>query len=128
MYQLTQSPGIVRRGDAFIPADPLNADYQQYLAWIAAGNTPEPYVAPPAPPPLVVSRFQAKAALADAGLLAAVETIMASPQTPEIAKLAWADAVEFRRTSPTVLSMGAALGLTESALDQLFAAAAQIEA
>ena len=26
----------------FIPFDPQNSDYQQYLAWIEAGNTPEP--------------------------------------------------------------------------------------
>jgi hypothetical protein len=128
MYQLTQVPGIVRRGDAFIPADPLNADYQQYLAWIAAGNTPEPYVAPPAPIPQVVSRFQALEALDDAGLVEPIELIMANPATPRRARRAWNEAVEFRRDSPTVLSIGATLGLTSEQLDALFVSAAQINA
>ena len=27
---------------AFIPFDPNNTDYQQYLKWVEEGNTPEP--------------------------------------------------------------------------------------
>ena len=27
---------------AFIPFDPNNTDYQDYLAWLAQGNVPEP--------------------------------------------------------------------------------------
>ena len=27
---------------AVIPADPKNVDYQEYLEWVAAGNTPDP--------------------------------------------------------------------------------------
>jgi hypothetical protein len=49
-YQLTTGTYITRTADgASIPADPLNADYRVYLAWVAAGNTPDP--APPAPAP-----------------------------------------------------------------------------
>jgi hypothetical protein len=33
---------IVRKADnAFIPVDEMNRDYQEYLAWVAAGNTAE---------------------------------------------------------------------------------------
>jgi len=53
MYQLTTTDSILRLADAaFIPPDPLNADYQRYLAWVNDGNTPEPAPAPPEPVPV----------------------------------------------------------------------------
>ena len=50
MYQLTSGEAILRLSDqAFVPPDPGNRDYREYLDWLDAGNTPEP--APPPPPP-----------------------------------------------------------------------------
>ena len=35
--------GVLRIADnTYIPLDPANTDYQAYLAWLEAGNTPEP--------------------------------------------------------------------------------------
>jgi len=55
MYQIindsiTGKPVCIKRvaDDAFIPFDPANTDYQQYLAWLAEGNEPLPADEPPA--------------------------------------------------------------------------------
>jgi hypothetical protein len=49
MYKLTpldlngNQTSVQRLSDtAFIPFDPNNTDYQEYLKWVAKGNTPEP--------------------------------------------------------------------------------------
>ena len=86
------------------------------------------FAAPASSVPQTVTRFQARAALHLAGLLSSVEALMSDPQTDMLAKLAWQDAQEFRRTSPTVLAMATALGLDEAALDALFTSAAGIAA
>jgi len=48
-YQLTTDDTILRIADnAWIPSDPANRDYQEYLAWLSEGNTPLPADEPPA--------------------------------------------------------------------------------
>lgn len=48
-YTLAKNPKIVVRDidGAFIPDDPANLDYQDYLKWLDAGNMPNPYTPPP---------------------------------------------------------------------------------
>ena len=42
-YKLALGFGVVRLSDnAFIPFDPANTDYAEYLKWLEAGNTPLP--------------------------------------------------------------------------------------
>jgi len=68
-YTLTNSTMIIRDDDnGFIPPDPANTDYQAYLAWVAEGNTPNPYVPPPEPAPLTPQEKLAAAGLSVAEL------------------------------------------------------------
>ena len=47
MYKLINIPGttitrMVEKDGAYIPFDPANMDYVDYLKWVAEGNTPLP--------------------------------------------------------------------------------------
>jgi hypothetical protein len=43
VYKLTKNPNVVLKDDnLWVPIDPANTDYQAYLKWLEAGNTPEP--------------------------------------------------------------------------------------
>ena len=76
---------------------------------------------------MTATRFQAKAAMDDAGLLDQVEAYMSGEDVPRRAKLAWQEA-SFRRGSNMVNQIGAELGLSEADMDNLFLAAQQIDA
>lgn len=129
MSYIAHADFIQRKEDnAIIPKDLSNRDYAEYVAWLNAGNEPE---LPPEAPvfvPQEVSRFQAIAALHVAGHLTAVEAYMADAGTDPIVKIAWKEAVIFKRTSPTVAALQAVLNLTGAELDALFVSAASIEA
>lgn len=75
---------------------------------------------------LTVTRFQARAALLNAGQLAAVEAAVA--QADALTQMAWAEATTFRRGSTSIVALVQGGMFSESEMDALFAAAALIEA
>lgn len=104
-----------------------------YQTWISRWNTVAEEIDAYIPPsesivPASVSRFQARAALAQAGLFSTVDTHMSGLPADNIQRLAWQDATEFLRGSATVAAMAEMLELTESQVDQLFITAKGIEA
>lgn len=99
------------------------------IGWTYDG---EKFAAPPEPEPVVVvpqsvGPYQARAALLAADLLDDVEALIADPETDRAIKIAWEYASEFKRESPFIEQMAAALSLTEKQVDELFIAAAQVE-
>ena len=73
---------------------------------------------------MVVSRAQARLALLAAGLLDDIEAAVA--EGDRATQIAWADATTFRRDSPTLSAIAAAIGMSDDDIDDLFRAAALI--
>lgn len=125
MYQLTATWPVLLGTNLSVNPQ-TNPDY---LAWLAAGNTPLP--ADPPPPlgvPQAVTMRQARLALLAAGKLSQVAAAIAAMPSPakEQAGIEWEYSTEVQRNRPFVLQLGAALGLDDAALDALFTAAAQL--
>jgi len=73
-YQLTATDCILHtESGMWIPPDPANTDYAAYLAWLEAGNTPEPAPTPVPPVPLTPAEKLAASGLTVTELKALLE-------------------------------------------------------
>ena len=92
-------------------------------SWATTITDPPPA---PTPVPQTVSPYQARIALLNAGLLDAVNALVANPSTPRQAVIAWEYATVIERYSPFISSLAPALSLNDAQVDALFIAAAQV--
>jgi hypothetical protein len=123
-YTLTSSTlannaqSVIRDADgASIPPDLRNADFQQYLAWLAAGNTPTPYM-PPLPPIPTCQLWQLQSVMTPAQWSAAQTAIAALNNAAVSAFFAHGTNV-ISANSTTLLSLGTAIGLTAAQITAL---------
>jgi len=137
MYQLlpndlmSQPAQCIKRlsDNAFIPFDPANTDYQEYLEWLAEGNTPDPAPVPAPEEALAAERAamrctpaQMRLTLHRMDLLTQVQAI--ADADPE-ASIVWEYATVIERTSPLIDALGGPNGFTATQIDDIFRAAMQ---
>ena len=112
---------------------PPDVGVGQVPAWIDGQWVSIPNPLPQSPPIedrrslMIVTRFQALAALLEAGKLSQAEAYFADPETPAIQRLAWQNSLHFYRVSPLVQAVGQLLGLDDEELDSLFETASGIQ-
>ena len=116
-YTLTATTIILRDDGAHIPADPMNRDYAEYLTWVAEGNTPAPYVAPPAAP-LTATPYQFRAGLTAAGIRSQVDSMVSNGS--QNIKDAYEYAALFSESDPIIIQIGTELNLTEAQIHNIF--------
>ena len=92
-----------------------NADY---LAWLAEGNTPNPYV-PPSPAPQQVPMWAVRTVLQNDGLFDQAQALIEA-STDNALKNVWEYGNFADRNSNAIASLAAALDLTDTQIDQMF--------
>lgn len=115
-YRLTQGPSVIRTSDgSSIPPDPANRDYAEYLAWVADGNTPDPYI-PPTPPVPTITKAQALLYLLSIGKTEAdvdAEIAKLEPSARAVAQIEWKHRQPFHHDHPLFIALGPLLGITD---------------
>lgn len=113
--------------DGLIVSFPATTKNRFYNDLVASGLSIAAYV-PPAPSvPEMVTNYQARAALLQAGLFVTVDAMVKAMEPTQPAFQAWEFANNFYRNSEFINTLGAGLGLSSAEIDSLFILAASID-
>jgi hypothetical protein len=127
----SERPGA-QPGEIVEPGAIEQVDDAWVQQWTVRAATPEEQAAidedDKVPVPQEVSMRQARLALLARGVLGQVDAAIESLPSPdrEAARIEWDYSSVVARNSPLVMMMGAALGLDDDALDDLFISAARL--
>ena len=92
---------------------------QEYLDWLAEGNTPNPYVPPPPGVPPQVPMWAVRTVLQNDGLFDQAQALIEA-STDNALKNVWEYGNFADRNSNAIASLAAALDLTSEQVDQMF--------
>lgn len=125
-YSLTENPLIVIRDadGASVPSDPNNVDWQIYQAWLAKGNIPSPYTAPPTPPASCqLWQLQAVMTLAQ---WSTVQSAVAALNNPAASAFFAHGTNSIPANSTTLVALGGDIGLNAAQVGALVAQASTV--
>ncbi len=112
--------GVIRDVDhALIPDEPANTSWQEYQAWLAEGNTPNPYVPPPPAIPQQVPMWAVRTVLQNDGLFDQAQALITA-STDNALKNVWEYGNFADRNSQSIATLASALGLTSEQVDKMF--------
>ena len=129
MYTITTKTGAINFPDGFVLLPPYeHPRYQEYAAWIHAGNSPEEVVSNTLEGAVntIVKPDKARIAMARLNVYATVQALLSSENTPIEIQLKFEYTDSFARNDPAVLLMAGILGWNGEFLDELFALAESI--
>ena len=121
-YTLTNGSSVIRedeRGNWIIPDDPANTDWQAYQAWLAEGNTPNPYVPPPPAIPQQVPMWAVRTVLQNDNLFDQADALVKA-STDNALKNVWEYGNFADRDSAAINTLALELGLSHEQVDQMF--------
>lgn len=116
---------VTRKSDNAIIGPEDTSAWAAYQTWLSAGNTPDPAPVELAPVPPQVPMWAVRTVLQNDGLFDQAQALVEA-STDNALKNVWEYGNDALRSSLAINALGAALGLTQAQIDQMFIAAASL--